>query len=84
MAQCEDAAVGLCAHLLQVPLVDTACILGGTVGQLRNARQALALIRKEQESKGGSCRAPFAVHPVKTRLDYLHQMAVFRKMANCT
>ena len=30
LQQCEDAVVGLCMHLLQVPFVDTSCIVTGS------------------------------------------------------
>lgn len=72
LLRCEDAAVGLCMHLLQVPFVDTPCIVGGTLGQLHTARQVLAMFRAE-------CRTPVAVHPVKTRVDYLGQWHAFRE-----
>ena len=57
----EDSNIGLCMHLLRVPLFDTSCIYTGTTytGVLVDWRDTPE-----------SCRTPIAIHPVKDARTY--------------
>lgn len=72
LQRCEDAAVGLCMHLLRVPFVDTACIVGAVVGQTHVAHDLLKRVPH-------ACRRPIAVHPLKDAKEYLQDWDHFKE-----
>ena len=75
LQEIEDAATGLCMHLLKVPFVEASCIIGSFAGMGfagSRAHSMLAyLTRQSLERVRPECRRPIAFHPVKNRRDYL-------------